>query len=474
MGKLTGFLEYPREEPGRRPASERIKDYREIELPISDEVARVQGARCMDCGVPFCNTGCPLGNLIPDFNDAVYRGALPQAVEELHATNNFPEFTGRVCPAPCEAACVLGITSEPVSIKLIEHVIADRGWEAELIRPRPAREQTGRRVAVIGSGPAGLACAQQLARAGHSVTVLERADRVGGLLTYGIPDFKLEKSLVTRRLGQLDAEGVVFRTGVEVGRDVTAAELRAEYDAVCLAIGSRAPRDLPIPGRELDGVHFALDFLEQQNRRVAGDALDADRAILATGKHVVVIGGGDTGSDCIGTSHRQGAKSVTSLELLPRPPDTRSPSTPWPMWPLMLRVSTSHEEGGKRDFSVSTLGFEGAAGRVTHLRCARVERRDGAFARVPGSEFELPADLVLLAMGFVHPEHDGLLADLGVALDRRGNVQLDAHFMSSVPGVFAAGDCQRGQSLVVWAIADGRRAAAAIDAYLVGGRSELT
>ncbi len=469
MGKITGFLEYERKVASKRPVPERVRDFREFELPVVKNELATQGARCMDCGIPFCNTGCPLGNLIPDWNDAVYRDRPREAIALLHATNNFPEFTGRVCPAPCEAACVLGINADPVSIKLIEKSIIDRAWDEGLILPEPAKTRTNKRVAVIGSGPAGLAAAQELARAGHNVTVYEKADRIGGLLTYGIPDFKLDKQLVERRVEQMRAEGVVFETGVDVGRSVTAAELQSRFDAVCLATGSRKPRDLPIPGRELDGVHFAMDFLEQQNRRVAGQPVPDEIAILATDKKVVVIGGGDTGSDCIGTSHRQGATSVTSLEIMPRPPDERSPSTPWPMWPLMLRTSSSHEEGGERDFSVSTERIGGTDGRVERLHCVRVEFKDGAFQRIPGTEFELEADLVLLALGFVHPEHEGLIEALDLRLDRRGNIELDSDFMSSVPGVFAAGDCQRGQSLVVWAIADGRKAARGIDRYLMGG-----
>lgn len=466
MGKLTGFLEYPREEAQKRSVEERVKDYRELELPVIQPRLVQQAARCMDCGIPFCNTGCPLGNLIPDWNDHVYRERPEAARAALEATNNFPEVTGRVCPAPCEAACVLGINADPVSIKLIEKAIADRAVAAGLT-PQPAKARTGKHVAVIGSGPAGLAAAQQLARSGHAVTVYEKADRIGGLLRYGIPDFKLEKSLIDVRLEQMRQEGVVFETGVDVGGALGADELCDRFDAVCLAIGSRKPRDLPVPGRELSGIHFAMDFLEQQNRRVAGDVVPADEAIVATGKHVVVIGGGDTGSDCIGTSHRQGASSVTSFEILPRPPDERDPSTPWPMWPLMLRTSSSHEEGGTRDWSVSTERFSGD-GRVQKLHCVRVELKSGRFERVPGTEMEIDADLVLLAMGFVHPEHPGIVEDLGLSLDRRGNVSVDEGFMTSVPGVFAAGDCQRGQSLVVWAIADGRRAARGIDRWLMG------
>ena len=472
MGKVTGFLEFERLDPEKRTVAERVKDWREFELPVIQDVIAKEGARCMDCGIPFCNTGCPLGNLIPDWNDHVYKDQPELAIQALHATNNFPEMTGRVCPAPCEAACVLGINDDPVSIKLIERTIADRAFAEKLVVPVMPKIRTGKKVAVIGSGPAGLAAAQQLNRAGHSVTLYERDDRIGGLLTYGIPDFKMEKELVERRVKQMTEEGVVFKAGVDVGRAVTGDELRANFDAVVLAIGSRKPRDLPVPGRELDGVHFAMDFLTQQNRRVAGDSVPAEGAILATGKNVVVIGGGDTGSDCIGTSHRQGAKSVTNFEIMPRPPDERATSTPWPMWPLMLRTSSSHEEGGTRDFSISTERMTGTNGRLEKLHCVRVEMREGKFERIAGSEFVLDAELVLLAMGFVHPEHEGVVEQLGVKLDRRGNVAIDPNFMSSVPGVFAAGDCERGQSLVVWAIADGRKAARSVDKFLMG-RTEL-
>jgi glutamate synthase (NADPH/NADH) small chain len=472
VGKVTGFLEFERLDPEKRAVAERVKDWREFELPVVQDVIAKEGARCMDCGIPFCNTGCPLGNLIPDWNDHVYKNQPDLAIEALHATNNFPEMTGRVCPAPCEAACVLGINDDPVSIKLIERTIADRAFSEKLVSPVLPKIRSGKKVAVIGSGPAGLAAAQQLNRAGHSVTLYERDDRIGGLLTYGIPDFKMEKDIVDRRVKQMTEEGVVFKAGVDVGRAVTGEELRANFDAVVLAIGSRKPRDLPVPGRELDGVHFAMDFLTQQNRRVAGDVVPAEGAILATGKNVVVIGGGDTGSDCIGTSHRQGAKSVTNFEIMPRPPDERAASTPWPMWPLMLRTSSSHEEGGSRDFSISTERMTGTNGRLEKLHCVRVEVREGKFERVAGSEFVLDAELVLLAMGFVHPEHEGVVEQLGVKLDRRGNVAIDPNFMSSVPGVFAAGDCERGQSLVVWAIADGRKAARAVDKFLMG-KTEL-
>jgi glutamate synthase (NADPH) small chain len=471
VGKITGFLEIERVDPSKRPVRERVKDYREFELPIVQETIAAQGARCMDCGIPFCNTGCPLGNLIPDWNDHAYRNKPEHAIAALHATNNFPEFTGRVCPAPCEAACVLGINEDPVSIKLIERSIIDRAFEEGLVKPVLAKTRTGKKIAVIGSGPAGMAAAQQLARAGHDVTLFERDDRIGGLLTYGIPDFKMEKSLVERRVAQMSAEGVTFKTSVDVGKDVTAQDLRHSFDATILTIGSRKPRDLEVPGRELSGIHYAMDFLTQQNRRVAGLPVPDADAILATGKNVIVIGGGDTGSDCIGTSHRQGALSVTSFEIMPRPPEERASSTPWPLWPLQLRTSSSHEEGGQRDWSVSTERVSGN-GRVEKLHCVRVEFKNGRFERVAGSEFELPADLVLLAMGFVHPEHPGIVTDLGLKLDKRGNVQVDGEFMSSVPGVFAAGDCQRGQSLVVWAIAEGRKAARSVDQFLMG-RTEL-
>jgi glutamate synthase (NADPH/NADH) small chain len=465
-------LEFERQDPSKRPATERVRDYREFELPIVQDELVKQGARCMDCGIPFCNTGCPLGNLIPDWNDHVYRTEPQRAIDALHATNNFPEFTGRVCPAPCESACVLGINDDPVSIKLIERSIADRSWEDQLIKPQPPRVRTGKKVAVVGSGPAGMAAAQQLNRAGHTVTLFERDQRIGGLLTYGIPDFKMEKSLVERRAKQMAEEGVILKTGVDIGRDISADQLRADFDAVVLCIGSRKPRDLEVPGRELSGIHFAMDFLTQQNKRVAGEEVAADDAILATDKHVIVIGGGDTGSDCIGTSHRQGAKSVTSFEIMPRPPEERAGSTPWPLWPLMLRTSSSHEEGGTRDWSVSTERVTGENGKITKLHCVKVELKGGKFERVAGSEFDIPADLVLLAMGFVHPEHPGVVEGLGLTINGRGNIQVDANFATNQKGVFAAGDCQRGQSLVVWAIAEGRKAARAADLYLMG-RTEL-
>lgn len=469
MGKITGFLEYRRKNPEKLPVADRVRDYREFELPVIQDALVEQGARCMDCGVPFCNTGCPLGNLIPDWNDYTYRRQAREAIDSLHATNNFPEMTGRICPAPCETACVLGINDEPVAIKLIERATADQAFDAGWVVPQPPTTRTGKRVAIIGSGPAGLAAAQQLARAGHDVTVFERDDRIGGLLTYGIPDFKMEKHIVARRVAQMEAEGVTFKTCVAVGQDITADQLRQQFDAVCLAIGARVPRQLPIPGRDMLGIHYAMDFLIQQNRRVAGDCVPESEAIWATDKHVVVIGGGDTGSDCIGTSNRQGAKSVTNFEIMPMPPDTRAESTPWPRWPLMLRTSSSHEEGVERKFSVMTHEFRGQDGWVKSILCSEVRLENGQFERVPGTDFEIPADLVLLAMGFVAPERAGIVEQLGMELDPRGNVKVDPEtFATSLPGVFAAGDCQRGQSLVVWGIADGRKAARAIDEYLMG------
>jgi glutamate synthase (NADPH/NADH) small chain len=473
VGKVTGFIEYDRINPKKRPVTERVKDYKEFELPIVKDELKVQGARCMDCGIPFCNTGCPLGNLIPDWNDHVYRGDLKAAIDSLHSTNNFPEVTGRVCPAPCEASCVLTINDDPVAIKLIERTIADTAFDANLVAPRPAQRKTGKKVAVVGSGPAGLAAAQQLARAGHAVTVFEKDDRLGGLLTYGIPDFKMEKHLVARRVEQMKAEGVEFKTKVEVGKDIPAKDLLGQFDAVCLAGGSRKPRDLPAPGRDIPGTYFAMEFLEQQNRRVAGDTVPKDVEILATGKKVLVIGGGDTGSDCIGTSNRQGAVSVANFEIMPKPPKDPSPTTPWPLWPLMLRTSSSHEEGVARDFAVQTKRFvAGENGKLKGVECVRVELKDGKLTDAPGTEFFVEAELILLAMGFTNPVHEGMLTELGVKLDARGNVQVDETFMTSIPGIFAAGDMQRGQSLVVWGIADGRKAAAGIDQYLVG-RTEL-
>jgi glutamate synthase (NADPH/NADH) small chain len=476
MGKITGFMEFERlSEPYEAP-KERVKHSREFVARLSDEAAGMQGARCMDCGTPFCMSGCPVNNIIPDWNDLVYRQDWKRALDTLHSTNNFPEFTGRVCPAPCEAACTLNIIGDPVGIKSIEHAIADKGWEMGWATPRPPERKTGKRVAVIGSGPAGLACAQQLARAGHDVVVFEKEDRIGGLLRYGIPDFKMEKHLIDRRLEQMRAEGVEFRVSQHVGVNVDPQQLVSEYDAVVLAGGAEQPRDLPVPGRDLDGVHFAMEFLPQQNRVVAGDAVPDQ--ILAGGKHVIVIGGGDTGSDCVGTSNRQGAKSVTQFELLPQPPLEENKPLVWPYWPVKLRSSSSHEEGCNRDWAVATKRFEGHDGKVEKLIAARVEWRPGsngqmAMCEVPGSEFELKADLVLLAMGFLGPVHSGLLEQLQIAKDPRGNVAADTDsYRTSVPKVFAAGDMRRGQSLVVWGIREGRQAARAVDEFLMGS-SEL-
>jgi glutamate synthase (NADPH/NADH) small chain len=475
MGKIRGFLEIERREHQKRPVAERLSDWREFELPVADAELSEQAARCMDCGIPFCHDGCPLGNLIPDWNDMFSKGRLDEAMAALYATNNFPEVTGRVCPAPCEASCVLNIDEAPVTIKSVERGIADRAFEHNLVVPEPARTKTGKRVAIVGSGPAGLAAAQQLGRLGHDVTVFERDDRIGGLLRYGIPDFKMEKHIIDRRVDQMTGEGVTFRTSVNVGVDITGADLRAQYNAVVLCGGARKPRDLPVPGRELGGIHFAMEFLEQGNRRVAGDAIADVRAILATGKRVVIIGGGDTGSDCLGTSHRQEAASVTQLELMPKPPARRASANPWPAWPLVLRTSSSQEEGGERDWAVMTTRFVGDEnGRVKALRAARIEMIPGqAPAPIDGTEFEIPCELVLLAMGFVGSEREGLLEQLGVEIDARGNVKA-VQGRTSVDGVFAAGDQARGQSLVVWAIAEGRTAAQAVDAYLtVEGRRRL-
>jgi len=481
MAKVTGFMEYERlEEPHEEPQS-RKRHYREFILHLSDEDARTQGARCMDCGIPFCMQGCPVNNIIPDFNDLVYRQDWKQAIETLHSTNNFPEFTGRICPAPCEEACVLRINEDPVGIKSIEHAIIDKAWEQGWVKPRPAAHGTGKKVAIVGSGPAGLACAQQLARAGHEVTVFEKSDRIGGLLRYGIPDFKLEKRVIDRRLEQMAAEGVEFRARVCVGKSnpgpgipndaaehLPAAKLLAEFDAVVLSGGAEQSRDLPIPGRDLAGVHFAMEFLPLQNKRVAGDARVAE--LLAAGKHVVIVGGGDTGSDCIGTSNRQGAKSVTNFELFPMPPDVeRNPV--WPYWPTRLRTSSSHEEGVERDWSLATKAFAGENGKVKALKAVRLAWQDGKASEIAGSEFEIPADLVLLAMGFVSPVQS-LLEEFGVEKDARGNAKAGTDgagcYVTTVAKVFAAGDMRRGQSLVVWAIREGRQCARAVDEFLMG------
>ena len=471
MGKITGFIEFGRNSPERRPPSERVGDYQEYYHRWSDQQAKEQGGRCMDCAVPFCHMGCPLGNVIPDFNHQVYLGNWQQALEILLSTNNFPEFTGRICPAPCEASCVLSINADPVTIEYIEKEISDRGFEQGWIKPAPPETRTGKTVAVVGSGPSGLAAAQQLNRAGHTVTVLERADYVGGLLMLGIPDFKLEKSVVRRRVAIMEAEGIEFRTGVNVGVNYPAEKLLEEYDAVCLTGGSTQARDLDVPGRGLDGVHFAMDYLPQQNRTLAGETVDGQ--ITAEGKRVIILGGGDTGADCLGTAHRQGAEIVHQFELLPEPPETRPDDNPWPLWPMILRTSGAHEEGGVRDYNILTKSLSGENGQVSKLHAVRVDWARGENGRfqmseVSGSEFTVDADLVLLAMGFVHPEHDGMLAQLDVELDGRGNVKVDENKMTSVPGIFAGGDMVRGQSLVVWAIAEGRDVAQGIDRYLSG------
>jgi glutamate synthase (NADPH/NADH) small chain len=466
VGELGGFLKITRVAPKKRPKAERVEDFREFVVLLPQAELQSQGARCMDCGIPFCHSGCPLGNLIPDWNDLVYRDRWREAIDALHATNDFPEFTGRICPAPCESACVLDINDDAVTIKQIEQAIVDRAFEEGWVKPEPPSFRTGRTVAVVGSGPAGLAAAAQLNKAGHSVTLFERNDRIGGLLRYGVPDFKLEKWIVQRRVDIMEAEGVEIRTGVDVGVDITGDELRDRFEAVVIATGSTIPRDLPVPGRELDGVHFAMEYLEQRNRYVAGDAQPA-KPISAAGKHVVIIGGGDTGADCLGNSHREFPASVTQFELLPEPPPERPDDrTPWPQWPLILRTSGAHEEGGERRYSVMTTHLTGEDGRVKELHGHEVGGPPD-FEKIDGTDFAIPAELVLLAMGFLHPQHHGMIEQLGVELDGRGNVA-DDDFATSVPGVFACGDARRGQSLIVWAIAEGRQAARSADRYLSG------
>ena len=485
MGKITGFMEYERLEEGYKPVPERLKHYKEFVVGLTDEQAKVQGARCMDCGTPFCNNGCPVNNIIPDFNDLVYRQDWENAIAVLHSTNNFPEFTGRICPAPCEAACTLNVNDDPVGIKSIEHAIIDKAWAEGWVQPRPAKIKTGKKVAVVGSGPAGLAAAQQLARAGHDVTVFEKNDRIGGLLRYGIPDFKMEKWLIDRRVEQMQAEGVTFRTRVLVAsmpadgpaakvtndaqETITPEQLKAEFDAVLLTGGSEQSRDLPVPGRDLDGIHFAMEFLPQQNKVNAGDKLK--KQLRADGKHVIVIGGGDTGSDCVGTSNRHGAASVTQFEVMPMPPEQENKELTWPYWPIKLRTSSSHEEGCTREFAISTKSFNGSKGKVTGLTTVQVEFKNGKLVEVPGTEKEYKADLVLLAMGFTNPVATVLDA-FGVDKDARGNAKATTDFIggyaTNVPKVFAAGDMRRGQSLVVWAIREGRQAARAVDEFLMG------
>ncbi len=483
MGKPTGFLEYARNDRRYQPVADRIVHYQEFIVPLPDEELRIQGARCMDCGIPYCHNGCPVNNIIPDWNDLVYKDRWREAIEVLHSTNNFPEFTGRVCPAPCEAACTLNIPDTPVTIKTIECAIIDHAWEQGWIRPQVPRHRSGRRVAVVGSGPAGLACAQQLARAGHNVDLFEKQDRIGGLLRYGIPDFKLNKRLIDRRIAQMRTEGVDFHTNAHVGVDLPVERLRAEYDALVLTGGSEHPRDLEVPGRGLDGVHFAMEFLRANSKRVQGVYVPDAEFISAEDKHVLVIGGGDTGSDCVGTANRHGARSVTQIEILPRPPEREDKELTWPYWPQKLRTSSSQEEGCERLWSVATKAFlDDGRGRVTAARCVKVEWDKDAQGRwrmqeVPGSEFEIRADLVTLALGFLHPVHEGLLQTLGVELDARGNVKGDTEgrraYHTSLEGVFAAGDMRRGQSLVVWAIREGRQCARAVDAWLRGGESDL-
>jgi len=469
VGKVTGFMEYERLSEGNIPPAERVKNYKEFVLHLSDEEAKIQGARCMDCGIPFCNNGCPVNNIIPDWNDLVYQQNWRAAIDVLHSTNNFPEFTGRICPAPCEAACTLNINSDAVGIKSIEHAIIDKAWENNWVVPQPPKNKTGKKIAVVGSGPAGMAAAQQLARVGHDVAVLEKNNRIGGLLRYGIPDFKMEKSHIDRRMEQMEAEGVEFRVNQNVGENVDPDQLVKDFDAVILAGGAEWPRDLPVPGRELEGVHYAMDFLPQQNKVVAGDQVEDQ--IMATGKHVVVIGGGDTGSDCVGTSNRHGAESVTQFELMPQPPESENKSMVWPYWPLKLRTSSSHEEGCDRDWSVATKSFVGENGKVKELVASKVEWKNGKMEEVPNTEFKIKADLVLLAMGFLGPQQN-LLDKFGVDKDQRGNAAASTEgeksYYTSKAKVFAAGDMRRGQSLVVWAIREGRQCARSVDEFLMG------
>lgn len=473
MGKITGFIEFEREKQPYRPVSERLGDWGQVMAPWPIEPLKTQASRCMDCGIPFCHQGCPLGNLIPDWNDLVYRDQWLEAIHRLHATNNFPEFTGTLCPAPCEGSCVLGINDDPVTIKAVELSIIDKAWENGWIGPQPASLKTGKQVAVVGSGPAGLAAAQQLARAGHAVTVYERDDRIGGLLRYGIPEFKMEKRMLDRRLEQMAQEGVVFRPGCNVGVDIDSQEICNEYDAVLLAGGATASRDLPVPGRELDGIYMAMEYLPLQNKRCEGDVIPDEQFISAEGKHVVIIGGGDTGADCLGTANRQGAKSIHQLEIMPKPPNSRAEDNPWPEWPRIYRVASAHEEGVERVYAVSTKRFiDNGKGHVKELELVEVEmqHKDGRlnFAEIPGTDYTIPCDLVLLAMGFLGPEKAGMLEQLGLELTERGNVKRDRNWMTSVDGVFTAGDMQRGQSLIVWAIAEGRSAAQGIDRFLMG------
>jgi glutamate synthase (NADPH/NADH) small chain len=477
VGKSTGFIEFDREPPRQRPAKERVADSKEFYLQWKEQDASDQGARCMNCAVPFCSNGCPLGNLIPEWNHLIYVGQWEQALKRLHATNNFPEFTGRICPAPCEPACVLSINDDPVTIEYIERAIVEKGFNEGWIKPQTPSHRTGKRVAIIGSGPSGLAAAQQLNRAGHLVTVFEQDETIGGLLRLGIPDFKLEKHIVQRRVDLLSEEGIVFKTNVNVGHDIPAIELTTDFDAVCITVGSREARELPIPGREFTGIHLAMTYLAQQNRRLTGTSFSPENTITAKDKTVIILGGGDTGADCLGTAHRQGAREVYQIELLPEPPKERSGNNPWPQWPQIIRSSPAHDEGGLRDYSILTKSFSGENGNVSKLNGVRIEwgapDKTGrpSMQEIAGSEFSIDTELVLLAMGFVHPEHDGLINDLGVDLDQRGNILTNRYRSTSVPGVFAAGDAARGQSLVVWAIAEGRQAAHGVDKYLMGKSS---